>query len=234
MPNSRASILVIDDESQIHRFLCPALTSAGFDVDAATTGMEGLRILRNRSTEVILLDLGLPDMDGLDAIARIRRLSDAPILVISARNREADKISALDAGANDYIEKPFGIGELLARIRVALRLNTAFSGADIVQFAGLKVDFLARRAHTDGGALTLTPLEWKLLINLVKNAGRVLTHRQLLASVWGHEHIADTQYLRVYMGMLRQKLGPAGALIATEIGVGYRMAEPLSGTTPIA
>ncbi len=225
MPRTR--ILVIDDEPQIHRFLRPALTAAGFQVEQAETATEGLRLIRGRSVEAVLLDLGLPDMDGAEALGRIRQFSDVPLLVVSARDREADKVAALEGGADDYIEKPFGIAELVARIRLALRHRTPFATSDIIRFPGLTVDLAQRRADAGGGPLPLTPREWTLLLNFVKNAGRVLTHRQLLVAVWGQAHVDDRQYLRVYMGTLRQKLGAAAALISTENGVGYRMADPI-------
>jgi two-component system KDP operon response regulator KdpE len=225
MPRTR--ILVIDDEPQIHRFLRPALTAAGFQVEQAETAAEGMRVIRGRLAEAVLLDLGLPDMDGAEALARIRQFSDVPVLVVSARDREADKVAALEGGADDYIEKPFGIAEMVARIRLALRHRTPFATSDIVRFPGLTVDLAHRRADVGDGPVQFTPREWTLLVSFVKNAGRVLTHRQLLIAVWGQAHVEDRQYLRVYMGNLRQKLGPAAALISTENGVGYRMADPI-------
>lgn len=227
MPVPRTRILVIDDEPQIQRFLRPALTAAGFQVEQAETAMEGLRLVRGRTAEAVLLDLGLPDMDGAEALGRIRQFSDVPVLVISARDREADKVAALEGGADDYIEKPFGVAELVARIRLALRHRAPFGTSDVIRFPGLTVDLANRRADTGNGPVQFTPREWALLLSFVKNAGRVLTHRQLLTAVWGQAHIEDKQYLRVYMGTLRQKLGPASALISTENGVGYRMADPI-------
>lgn len=220
----RARILVVDDEKQIHRFLAPALQAAGYAVEPAMTAAEGLRLAASRAPDVVLLDLGLPDMDGQEALVQLRRFSDVPVIVLSARDQEAEKIAALDGGADDYVEKPFGLGELLARIRTALRRRLAQDAAD-QPFCrdGLEIDLLRRQVRADGAAVALSPREFALLALLVRNAGRVLTHRQLLTAVWGAAHADDVQYLRVYVGHLRQKLGPAGArLIATEPGVGYR------------
>lgn len=219
-------ILVVDDEPQIHRFLRPALEAAGYAVERADTAMEGLRLAASRAPEAVLLDLGLPDMDGQEALGRLRGFSAVPVIVLSARDREADKIAALDGGADDYVEKPFAVGELLARIRTALRHRRAQDAVpDIVRLPGLEIDFALRKARRDGAALALSPREWELLSLLARNAGRVLTHRQLLTGVWGPAHADDVQYLRVYVGQLRQKLGPAARLLATEPGVGYRLAE---------
>ncbi len=223
-----ARILVIDDEPQIHRFLRPALEAAGYTVERADTAAEGLRLAASRAPDAVLLDLGLPDLDGQDALARLRSFSEVPVIVLSARDREADKIAALDGGADDYLEKPFGPGELLARIRTALRHRRLRDGIpEVARWPGLEVDFAKRRACADRMALALSPREWALLALLARNAGRVMTHRQLLTAVWGPAHVDDVQYLRVYVGQLRQKLGPAARLIATEPGVGYRMLDAL-------
>jgi len=221
-------ILVVDDEKQIHRFLHPALTAAGYRVERAETASEGVRLAASRAPDAVLLDLGLPDGDGHDVLARIRAFSAVPIIVLSARDRESEKIAALDAGADDYVEKPFAIGELLARIRTALRHHRARDGVpEVVRLPGLEIDLERRRAQADGVALALSPREWELLALLARNAGRVLTHAQLLTAVWGPAHAHDVQYLRVYVGQLRQKLGASGRLIATEAGVGYRLAEAI-------
>jgi two-component system, OmpR family, KDP operon response regulator KdpE len=223
-------ILVVDDEPQIHRFLRPALEAAGYAVERAATAAEGLRLAASRAPDAILLDLGLPDLDGQEVLTRLRGFSDVPVIVLSARDREADKIAALDGGADDYVEKPFGVGELLARIRTALRHRRMTGGLpDVVRLAGLEIDLVKRQARRGAGgpALSLSPREWALLALLARNAGRVLTHRQLLTAVWGPAHVDDVQYLRVYVGQLRQKLGPAGSLIATEPGVGYRLADEI-------
>jgi two-component system, OmpR family, KDP operon response regulator KdpE len=224
---SGARILLIDDEPQIHRFVRPALEASGYAVDRADTGSEGLRLAAARSPDLVLLDLGLPDMDGHDVLSRLRGFSDVPVIVLSARDRESEKIAALDGGADDYVEKPFGVGELLARMRTALRHRRAQNNVpEIVHFAGLDIDLALRQARAGGSLLALSPREWSLLSQLAHNAGRVITHRQLLTAVWGPAHVEDVQYLRVYIGQLRQKLGEAGRLIVTEAGVGYRMAEP--------
>jgi len=181
----------------------------------------------------VLLDLGLPDLDGQEVLARLRGFSPVPVIVLSARDREADKIAALDSGADDYVEKPFAVGELMARIRTALRHRRTQDGvAEILHFDGLEIDFARRLAHLDGAPLVLSRREWALISLLARNSGRVLTHRQLLTAVWGPAHADDVQYLRVYVGQIRQKLGAAARLITTEPGVGYRMAEEIGPTAP--
>jgi len=224
---SGALILVIDDEPQIHRFLGPALEAAGYRVLRADNAAEGLRLAASRAPDAVLLDLGLPDMDGQQALIQLRAFSPVPVLVVSARDREGEKITALDAGADDYVEKPFSVGELLARIRAALRHGRAQEGApEVFSADGVTIDLAQRRVTVDGVALVLSPREYDLLALLARNAGRVLTHRQVLTAVWGAAHGQDVQYLRVYVGRLRQKLGPAGArLLTTEPGVGYRLLE---------
>ena len=218
-------VLVIDDEPQIHRFLRPALEAAGYEVERAVRGDEGLRLAASRAPELVLLDLGLPDMDGLLVLARLRGFSQLPIIVISARDREAEKIAALDLGADDYLEKPFGVGELLARMRAALRHRLASQGVRELFRAGpIEVDLVRRIVRVGGEAVQLSPREYALLALLVQNAGLVLTHRQLLTAIWGPAHTHDVQYLRVYIGHLRQKLGEF-PLISTEPGVGYRLVE---------
>jgi two-component system, OmpR family, KDP operon response regulator KdpE len=220
-----ARILVVDDEPQILRFLRPALETAGYTVEQAATGQECLRLLAARMPDALLLDLGLPDLDGQEVLHRLRGFSKMPVIVISARDAVEQKIAALDAGADDYVEKPFDVGELLARVRTALRHGLASDGAEPVFRNGpLELDQLRRRVLVDGVEMTLTPREYSLLALLVRHAGRVLTHSQLLATIWGPAHAADVQYLRVYVGHLRQKLGPtAGKLVRTEPGVGYRL-----------
>ena len=219
-------ILVIDDEAQIHRFLKPALEAAGYEVERAETAAEGLRLAAGRAPDAVLLDLGLPDMDGQEALQRLRAFSAVPVLILSAREREAEKIAALDGGADDYLEKPFGVGELLARLRACLRRRLTQQGAQPVFSAGpLTVDLLKHEVRVDGTLVVLSRREFDLLSLLVRNPGRVMTHRQLLVAVWGPAHVEDVQYLRVYIGQLRHKLGAAAELITTEPGIGYRLRE---------
>jgi two-component system KDP operon response regulator KdpE len=222
-------ILVIDDEPQIHRFLGPALEAAGYAPLRALNAAEGLRLAAERAPALILLDLGLPDLDGQAVLPRLRAFCSAPVVVLSAREREEEKVAALDSGADDYVEKPFALGELLARLRAALRRagRPADATAAVLRIGPLEVDIPARIARVDGGEpLRLTPREWDLLVALARGgAGRVITQRQLLATVWGPAHVEDTQYLRVYIGHLRQKLGPEAGLIRTEPGIGYRFGE---------
>ncbi len=181
-----ARILVVDDEPQLHRFLKPALEAAGYQVERADTAADGLRLAATRSPAAVLLDLGLPDMDGQEALERLRAFSPVPVIVVSARDREGEKIRALDGGADDYVEKPFALGELLARLRACLRRGLAQEGAaEVWRCQGVEVDLVRRRVRTDGKELTLSPREYDLLAMLVRNAGRVLTHRQWLTAVWG-------------------------------------------------
>ena len=226
-PASAARILVIDDEPQIHRFLKPALTAAGYAVSQAVTAMAGLRAAAEQNPAAILLDLGLPDLDGQEVILRLRATGATPIIVISARDGTAEKITALDHGADDYIDKPFAPGELLARLRACLRRARAPDATpDRWRHGPVEIDLAHRRVRVDGLEVAFTPREYDLLATLVRNAGLVLTHRQLLTAVWGTGHAEDVQYLRVYVGLIRQKLGPAGAaILQTAPGIGYRLAE---------
>lgn len=223
---SRERVLVVDDEPQILRFLKPSLTAVGYEVITAATGAEALKAAATGAPAAILLDLGLPDMDGKEVIAEIRLWSKTPIIVLSARDRESEKIAALDLGADDYVNKPFGIGELTARLRAALRHAAQQSGEETRLRSGpLSVDIAAHTATFEGNQIKLTPKEFDLLAVLVRNAGRVVMHRQILAAVWGPAHTEDVQYLRVLIGQLRQKLGgdAAADLILTEPGIGYRI-----------
>ncbi|WP_431305526.1 response regulator [Sediminicoccus sp. BL-A-41-H5] len=219
-------VLVVDDEPQIHRFLGPALEAAGYAPLRAETAREGLRLAAARGPACVLLDLGLPDMDGKEVLARLRSFSSVPVIVISARDREAEKVAALDAGADDYVEKPFGLAELLARLRAATRRALMVEAPTPLVTAGaLQVDLERRLASVAGAELMLTPREWDLLAVLARNLGRVVTQRRLLAEVWGPAHVEDSQYLRVYVSQLRAKLGSMAGLLRTEPGVGYRLLE---------
>ena len=214
-------VLVIDDEAQIHRFLRAALQADGFEPLRADTGGAGLHEIAVAAPAAVVLDLGLPDMDGQAVLSKARAFYVGPIIILSARDRELEKIEALDAGADDYVEKPFGVGELLARLRVAVRKQRPAEEAPKVVRAGDLVVDLPRRLVTKAGeAVRLSPKEYDLLAELAINHGRVLGHRQLLAAVWGSER-ADVQYLRVYIGQLRQKLG--AERIVSEPGVGYAL-----------
>ena len=223
----RSQILVIDDEPQIHRFLSPALDAAGYEPRRADSGQEGLRGIALWSPDAVVLDLGLPDMDGKDVLVRAREFYPGPIIVLSARDREAEKIAALDLGANDYVEKPFGVGELLARLRASLRQSAGRPAASgPIEIGELLVDLEHRRVLRAGAAVRLTPKEYEVLARLTRDAGKVIGHRDLLTAVWGAAHADDTQYLRVVVGQLRHKLeiDPAQPrLIETEPGVGYRL-----------
>lgn len=220
------SILVIDDEPQIHRFLGPALEAAGYAALRAETAREGLRLAAARGPACILLDLGLPDMDGKDLLERLRAFSQIPVIIISARDREAEKVAALDAGADDYVEKPFGLAELLARLRAATRRSVlAQTPSPVITSGPLEVDLERRQVRVEAAEINLTPREWELLAALARNLGKVVTQRRLLLEVWGPAHVEDSQYLRVYVGQLRAKLGPAAGLLRTEAGVGYRLLE---------
>ncbi|GAU85079.1 response regulator [Bosea sp. BIWAKO-01] len=223
----RPRILVIDDEPQIHRFLAPALDAAGYEPVRADDAAAGLRELARKPPDAVVLDLGLPDMDGKEALAKARAFYDGPVIILSARDRETEKIDALDAGADDYVEKPFGVGELLARLRVALRHRIERQGADaVIRSGAVEIDLVNRRVSRNGTHVKLSPKEYDLLASLAGGNGRVLTHRQILTAVWGPAHEHDVQYLRVFVGQLRQKLEEdptSPKLIETEPGVGYRL-----------
>ena len=222
-------VLVVDDDDQIQTMLRIALESAGYEIVAAMTGQEAIRLAASIAPEAILLDLGLPDRDGKEVLRAVRAFSAVPVIVLSARDREAEKVEALDLGADDYLEKPFGIGELQARLRAAARHATHARGETTQLVLGaLRVDLDKRLVQKEGQPVRLTPKEFDLLSVLVRNLGRVVTHRQILTAVWGPAHHDDTQYLRVFIGQLRAKIEPdpaAPALILTEPGVGYRLAE---------
>ena len=226
MTAHRPRILVIDDEPQIHRFLGPALEAAGYEPVRADTAAQGLAAIAGRAPDAVILDLGLPDMDGKDVLVRARAFFEGPILVLSARDMETEKIDALDHGADDYVEKPFHVGELLARLRVALRHRLSQAGsAPVIRAGDVEIDLVKRLVTRAGAPVRLSPREYELLARLAGGGGKVLTHRQLLTAVWGPANVDDVQYLRVFIGHLRHKLeaDPAAPRwIVTEPGVGYR------------
>jgi two-component system KDP operon response regulator KdpE len=223
-------VVLIEDELQIRRFLRATLAGQGYRLFEAATGADGLIEVASRQPDVVIIDLGLPDMDGLEVIRRLREWTAVPVIVLSARGGERDKVTALDAGADDYVSKPFGADELLARIRVALRHTAGASHEDdeaAFTVGALHVDLLRRHVVVDGTEIKLTPIEYKLLATLVRHAGKVVTHAQLLREVWGPSHEDQAHYVRVYMAHLRHKLEAEPArprYLLTEPGVGYRLA----------
>ncbi|MFC3077391.1 response regulator transcription factor [Phenylobacterium terrae] len=225
---SAAHLLLVDDEAQLVRALTPALAAAGYEVATAGTGAEALTQLAREPSDIVLLDLGLPDMDGKAVIARIREWSETPIVVLSARDLEEEKIAALDLGADDFVNKPFSVGELLARIRAALRgRERRLVGSASFKAGDLEVNFASRRAYIQGEEVRLTPREYDLVRTLARNPGRVITHKQIIASVWGSTATVDAQFVRVLVAQVRQKLEEepsAPRIILTEPGVGYRLA----------
>lgn len=227
--SQEATILLIEDESEIRRFLRTTLPAHGFRLYEAATGKDGLTEAQARNPDLILLDLGLPDLEGGEVIRRVREWTATPIIILSARDQEQVKVAALDLGADDYVTKPFGINELLARIRTALRhaARPEGEGAESVfTFGDVRLDLGRRQVSVSGKAVHLTPIEYKLLMTLIRHAGKVLTHRQLLKEVWGPLHVDEGHYLRVYMRQLRNKLevNPAHPRhLLTELGVGYRL-----------
>lgn len=223
------TVVVIEDERQIRRFLRSALEAEGFRVFEADSAGQGLQEASTRKPDLVILDLGLPDGDGIDVIRDLRHWSQVPILVLSARSEETEKVHALDSGADDYLVKPFGTAELLARVRVALRHHQPGHDAEPVFCMGdIRVDFTHRKVFKGNEDVHVTPLEYRLLATLIKNAGKVLTHRQLLKEVWGPGYSDHHHYLRVYMAQLRQKLEDEPARprhLLTETGVGYRLTQ---------
>jgi len=223
-------VVLIEDEAQIRRFLRAALIGNGFRLFEAATGESGIVETATRQPEIVILDLGLPDIDGLEVIRRIREWSTIPIIVLSARGQERDKILALDAGADDYVSKPFNVGEILARMRVALRhaaRRATDAGETSFAVGDLHVDFLKRQVRVGDRPVHLTPIEYRLLTTMVRHAGKVLTHHHLLTEVWGPQQAEQAHYLRVYAAQLRRKLEADPArprYILTEPGVGYRLA----------
>ncbi|HEY0437397.1 MAG TPA: response regulator transcription factor [Phenylobacterium sp.] len=220
-------LLIVDDEPQILRALTPALAAAGFDVVGATSGEEAMGLLASEPSDVVILDLGLPDVDGKEVIQRVREWSDVPIIVLSARDLESEKIAALDVGADDFVNKPVGVGELLARIRAVMRgRERRFSAQPRFQFGELEINFPARRVMVQGEDVRLTPREYQLLRILAGHAGQVVTHKQIIMAVWGADSNADAQFVRVLMAQLRQKLeaDPSNPqVLLTEPGIGYRL-----------
>lgn len=225
MVSKGARILVIDDESQIQKLLKVALTSHGYEVGEAATAQQGLSETAVFRPDIIILDLGLPDMDGLEVMTRLREWTKTPVIILSAKEQEKDKILALDAGADDYLTKPFGMGELLARIRAALRHSVGAKDEPVLEFDDLLIDLAHRKVVSYGEEVKLTPTEYDLMKNLAIHAGKVLTHKQLLRACWGPSYENDTHYLRVFIGQLRRKIeaNPTRPRhIITEPGVGYR------------
>lgn len=230
MSNLKTSILIIDDEPQIRRFLNHTLNGQGYDVREASNAAEGAKLLGTRPPDMLILDLGLPDKDGIDVLKELRGWSSLPVIVLSARGFEQAKVDALEAGADDYLTKPFGAAELLARIKVALRhaRQVQIGSGDVFKSNGLMVDREKRVVSVDGQEVRLTPTEYKLLSSLVQHAGKVVTHGQLLRDVWGKRSNDQGHYLRIYMQHLRQKLGDDALnprFIITETGIGYRLRE---------
>jgi two-component system KDP operon response regulator KdpE len=228
MSTPGALVLVIEDEPQMRRFIRTSLAAHGYQVGEAANGSEALALATSRNPDVILMDLGLPDIDGIELTRRLREWSRTPVIVISARGREADKVSALDAGADDYLTKPFGVDELLARIRVALRHASQSQPTDEspVSFGNVTIDFARREVKVSDRVIHLTPTEYKMLTLLARNAGRVLTHRQIIREVWGPSYAGQNHHVRVHMAELRKKIEDDPArprLIITEPGVGYRL-----------
>jgi two-component system, OmpR family, KDP operon response regulator KdpE len=226
----KTRVLVVDDEAPIQRFLRPALQASGYEALTAETGAQALRLIATSAPDVIVLDLGLPDMDGKEVLTEARKFCKSPIIILSARDQETEKIAALDLGADDYVEKPFAIGEFLARLRTALRHSSPdHAPAPLYRAEGVAVDLEHRKVTRDGETVKLTPKEFDLLSILVRHAGRVVTHRQILSAVWGPAHAEDMQYLRVFVGQLRAKIEPnpeSPRLILTEPGIGYRLWAP--------
>jgi two-component system KDP operon response regulator KdpE len=229
MPEDKELILLIEDEPQMRRFLRITLQTQGYRLVESATAQDGLVQATTRNPDVVLLDLGLPDLDGLEVTKRLREWNQTPIIVISAREQEQDKVKALDAGADDYLTKPFNASELLARIRVALRhavRNNTDRKEPVFTLRNLRVDLAQRRVFVSDEEVHLTPIEYKLLMVLVRHAGKVITHTQLLKEVWGPAHVNEVQYLRVYMTQLRHKLETDPArprFLMNEPGIGYRL-----------
>jgi two-component system KDP operon response regulator KdpE len=230
MNNAKPVIVVIEDDPQICRFLRTSLSVQGFQVVEAATGERGVIEIGTRKPDLVILDLGLPGMDGITVIRKVREWSAVPIIVLSARSQDSNKIDALDAGADDYLTKPFSIGELLVRMRVSLRHAAQLAGNGVetlFRVGDLQVDLSRRNVHVGDREIHLTPIEYRLLTVLIRHAGKVLTHRQLLLDVWGPAYVEHAHYVRIYMGQLRRKLESdpnQPRYLLTEAGVGYRLA----------
>lgn len=221
----RPRVLIVEDEPQIQRFLNHALVASGYETTLAATGTEALAACAKAPPDLMILDLGLPDMDGKTVIERLRQSSDLPVIVLSAHDAEMERIMALDLGADDFVAKPFAIGELLARLRVCLRPRRGTQEGAVLRMGDLTLARESRELRRAGELIRLTPKEFDLLAALIDNPGRVMTHRQLLGQIWGPAHVEDLPYLRVFIGQLRQKLEAAGldaVVIRTEPGIGYR------------
>ncbi len=228
MTDDKGLILLIEDELQMRRFLRITLQGEGYRLIEAATGADGLREAAIKNPSIVLLDLGLPDIDGIEVARKLREWSTVPVIVISARGQEDDKVKALDAGANDYLTKPFGVGELMARIRVALRGALTAPEESVFNVGGLTVDLANHRVTVDGVDMHLTPKEFKLLSVLVRQTGKLVTHGQLMREVWGPDYMNQTHYLRIYMAQLRHKIEPDPArprYFINESGVGYKLCE---------
>jgi len=235
MTAHKGTILIVEDDKSIADFLKASLVSGGYTVELVTSGRRAISITADTEFDVILLDLGLPDIDGIKVLKSIREWSEVPIIIVSARIEEGDKVEALDAGANDYIAKPFGNSELLARIRALMRFYEKVSNTkekadeEVFSIGRFQIDYARRKATKDGSLLRLTPIEYKIIVFLSQNAGKVLTHDCILRRIWGEDYVGDGQILRVNMANIRRKLedNPADPqYILTEVGVGYRMVEP--------
>jgi two-component system, OmpR family, KDP operon response regulator KdpE len=222
----KANILLIEDDPAIRRMLSIAFQDSGLVAIEAGTGQDGIKAVAKNQPDLILLDIGLPDMSGLDVVESVRSWSKVPIIILSANGQEHLKVECLECGADDYVTKPFGVAELMARIRVVLRREShahAAAETPVFESGSLKVDMATREVFKGGKRVKLTPLEYKLLITLIKHAGRIVTHRQLLAEVWGPDYTEESQYLRLYIGYLRKKLEDGASFILNEPGVGYRL-----------
>jgi len=228
-PERTSRVLCVDDEAAILKALAVNLKARGYEIDLAASGEDALRLAADHHPDAVILDLGLPAISGVDVIRGIRGWSEVPIIVLSARDSEHDKIAALDAGADDYVTKPFGMGELLARLRAALRRNVPTGEAAVIETPDFTVDLAAKRVTADGGEVRLTPTEWNLVEVLVRNGGKLVSGRQLLQEVWGPQYGEETNYLRVHMAHIRRKLEPqpsAPRYFITEPGMGYRFEGP--------